>query len=164
MTLIDIERPAVVDDDAVLAVPAAPATDAIATVPRPRPERRRLFADLTGGMHRKWGVALVVAWVVVIAVGLAVEPAPANPDAAPPLIADLLSTVLMGTWGAMAAGIFQGRRFAAAASFGGAVVLLGLTMGCPLSGHHGGIGTWWGVQLLGAGALIALSGKALRRS
>ncbi len=166
MTLIDIERPEVIDDDRAGEVPApTPApTPKTAVEAAPRPPRRRVFADLAGPLRRSWGVALVAAWFVVIAVGLAVEPAPVNPDAAPPLVADLMSTVLMGAWGAMAAGIFQGRRFAAAASLGGGVVLLALTLGCPLSGHHAGIGAWWGIQLVGAAALLTLSRKALRSS
>jgi len=166
MTLIDIERPAVTDDDGAAPAPAnapTPAPERAAAVPRPRPERRRLFADLAGPLSRRWGVALVGAWVVVVAVGLAVEPPPANPDAVP-LVANLMSTALMGTWGAMAAGIFQGRRFAAAASLAGGGLLLALTLGCPLSGHHHGIGAWWGIQLVGAAALLALSRRALRSS
>jgi peptidoglycan/LPS O-acetylase OafA/YrhL len=115
-------------------------------------------------LSRSWGLALAVAWVVVVAVGMAVEPAPANPDAPVPLVADLLSTGLMATWGAMAAGIFQRRRFAAAASVVGGLGLLALTVACPASGHHGGIGAWWGVQMVGVVGLLALSGRALRSS
>jgi len=163
MTIIDIERPTVTDAETAPVAPvpvvreAAPAAD-------PRPPRRRLFAELGGPLSRSWGLALAVAWVVVVAVGMAVEPAPANPDAPVPLIADLLSTGLMATWGAMAAGIFQRRRFAAAASVVGGLGLLALTVACPASGHHGGIGAWWGVQMVGVVGLLALSGRALRSS
>ncbi len=178
MTLIDIRGPEVTDEAHATAVAAqsapAPATvrttaptPATATPPArpgtPRPVRRRLFDDLAGPLSRSWGFALVVAWVVVVAVGLAVEPAAADPDAAPPLIAEVLSTGLMATWGAMAAGVFQRRRFAAAASLVGGAGLLALTLGCPLSGHHT-FGAWWGIQLVGAVALLALSRRALHSS
>jgi hypothetical protein len=131
-----------------------------------QPERdgRRLLADLAEPLSRSWGLALVVAWVVVIAVGLAVEPAPFEPDAPVPLAADLLSMGLLTAWGAMAAGVIQGRRFAGAASLVGGLGLLALTLGCPLSGHHAGIGAWWGVQIVGAVGLVALSRRALRSS
>ena len=161
MTIIDIERPTVTHEE----TPVVPATvvPAPASAAAPR-SPRRLFANLGGPLRRSWGITLAVAWVVVVAVGLVVEPAPTNPDAAVPLLADLVSTGLMATWGAMAAGIFQRRRFAAAASLVGGIGLLALTIACPASGHHAGIGAWWGVQLVGAGALLALSGRALRSS
>jgi hypothetical protein len=170
MTLIDIELPEATPDDTVAAStpattearPPVAAPPTPATTRRPRPPGRALLDDLAEPLSRRWGLALVGAWVVVIAIGLALEPAAANPDAAPPFFADLLSTGLLATWGAMAAGIFQGRRLAAAASFVGAVGLLALTLGCPLSGHHSGIGAWWGIQIVGALSLLALSRKALR--
>jgi hypothetical protein len=162
MTLIDFERPEVSDDRATAAATAPPAP-AIAPETPARPPRRRMFADLAGPLSRTWGFALVAAWVVVVAVGLAVEPAPVNPDAPVPLVATLLSNGLLMTWGAMAAGVFQRRRFAAASSLVGGVGLLALTLGCPLSGHHT-FGAWWGVQLVGAVGLLALSRRALRSS
>ena len=169
MTLIDIERPAVTDDDPrprspwpppVAEAPPAPAPPPHAPETAPRP-RRRLFADLGAPLSRTWGLALIGAWIVVVAVGMAVEPAPVNPDAPVPLAADLLNTGLLLAWGSMAAGVFQRRRLAAAASLVGGLGLLALTVACPTSGHHG-FGAWWGVQLVGVAALLALSGRALR--
>jgi hypothetical protein len=159
MTIIDIERPPVTDDDGPSTVAQPPAPLPAATIDAPR---RPLFGDLGGPLSRSWGFVLMAAWVLVIAVGLAVEPAPADPDAPVPLVADLLSMGLLTAWGAMAAGVFQRRRFAAAASLVAGVGLLALTLGCPVSGHHGGIGAWWGVQMAGAVGLLALSGRALR--
>ncbi len=167
MTIIDIERPTVTHEEPTPVGPAPATTDIARTAGQrtaPAAPRRRLLADLGQPLSRSWGFVLVAAWVVVVAVGLAVEPAPANPDAPVPLIADLLSTGLMVAWGAMAAGIVQRRRFAAVASLVGGLGLLALTVGCPVSGHHGGIGAWWGVQLVGAFVLLALSGRALRSS
>jgi peptidoglycan/LPS O-acetylase OafA/YrhL len=172
MSIIDIERPEAHEDHApaIATEPPAPsravATPAPPQVSEPTPTapRRRLFADLAGPLSRNWGIVLMVAWVVVVAVGLAIEPAPANPDAPIPLYADLISTGMLAAWGAMAAGVFQRRRFAAAASMVGGVALLGLTLACPLTGHHSSIGAWWGIQLVGAAGLLALSGRALRSS
>ncbi len=166
MTIIDIEVPPVTHDDHAPPVaerPAPAVVPATAPEPAPRAPRRRLFADLAGPLSLSWAIGLAVAWVVVVAVGLAVEPAPVNPDAAPPLLADLLSTFLLGTWGAMVAGMFQRRRLTAVASLAGAAGLLTLTLGCPTSGHHG-FGAWWGVQIVGAVGLLALSRRALRSS
>lgn len=152
MTVIDLEPPPIDHEP----TPTRPKPTS------PRPPRRRLWDDLPAPLSRSWGVALVAAWVVVVAVGLAVEPAPANPDAAPPLVAELLSTAMMVAWGALAVGVVQGRRLAAVASLGGAVMLTALTLGCPLSGHHGGVGAWFAIQLAGAFALVVLSARALR--
>ena len=60
-------------------------------------------------------------------------------------------------------GIAQRRRYTAAASLAGAGVLGVMAIACPASGHHA-IGAWWGVQMVGVAALLALSGKALRSS
>ena len=179
MSVIDIELPEAHDDRSPAIAPeppvpsrplarravAAPAPPSVTSEPAAGGlSRRHLFADLAGPLSRNWGMALMVAWVVVVAVGLAVEPAPANPNAPVPLYADLISTGMLAAWGAMAAGVLQRRRFGAAASMVGGVALLGLTLACPLTGHHTSIGAWWGVQLVGAVGLLALSGRALRAS
>ena len=104
-----------------------------------------------------------MAWVIVMVVGIAVEPAPADPNAAVPLAIDLLSLAQLSLWGAMLVGIAQRRRYAATASLAGAAVLTVMAIACPASGHHA-IGAWWGVQMVGVAALLALSGKALRSS
>jgi hypothetical protein len=162
MTIIDIELPptppAEVTDEEQVAASAAPAPSAA-----PDPLWRRIVADLDQPLSRAWGIALVVAWVVVMAVGVAVEPAPANPDAGIPLAIDLLSVAQMSMWWVMAVGIVQRRRFTAAASLAAAGVLAVMAIACPASGHHA-IGAWWGVQMVGVVSLLVLSGKALRSS
>ena len=40
--------------------------------------------------------------------------------------------------------------------------LVAMTIACPVSGHHPGIGAWWVFQAAGSLALIAASGRALR--
>jgi hypothetical protein len=176
MTIIDIELPQVTHEDEPTTATAAPpalvrpsgakaAPPVVTPAPEaaPRAPRRRLFADMAGPLSGSWVIGLAVAWVVVVAVGHAVQPVPVDPDAPVPLIADVLNTFLLGTLGAMAAGMFQRRRFTAVASMAGATGLLALTLGCPLSGHHT-FGAWWGVQIVGAVALLAISRRALRSS
>jgi hypothetical protein len=161
MTIIDIEGPAtppaqVTDDGggATVRPPSPPVAD---------PRWRRLVADLDRPMSLEWGIALVVAWVVVMIVGVAVEPAPANPDAPVPLAVDLLALAQLSLWAVMAVGLFQRRRYTAAASLAGAGVLAVMAIACPASGHHA-VGAWWGVQMVGVSALLFVSGKALRSS
>jgi hypothetical protein len=169
MTIIDIEQPptppAEITDDARSAAPpaapTAPVTRPPTVVSEPRWQRIATGLDRTLGIE--WGIALAVAWVVVMLVGIAVEPAPANPNAAVPLAVDLLALAQMSLWGVMAVGIVQRRRYTAAASLAGAGVLAVMAIACPASGHHA-IGAWWGVQMVGVAALLALSGKALRSS
>lgn len=152
MTSIDIEQPP---------TPPAEVTRPPAVAAETR--RQRIATGLDRPLGIEWGVALAVAWVVVMFVGIAVEPAPANPDAAVPLAVDLLSLAQLSLWGVMAVGIAQRRRYTAAASLAGAGVLAVMAIACPASGHHA-IGAWWGVQMVGVAALLALSGKALRSS
>ena len=148
MTIIDIEQPP---------TPPAEVTHNAQT------RWQRIAAGLDRPLGIEWGIALAVAWVVVMFVGIAVEPAPANPDAAVPLAVDLLSLAQLSLWGMMAVGIVQRRRYTAAASLVGAGVLGVMAIACPASSHHA-IGAWWGVQMMGVAALLALSGKALRSS
>lgn len=110
----------------------------------------------------RWVIALAVSWPSLFALGGAIEPTPANPDAAPPLFVDLLIVpFLFGLLGA-GIGLASRRRWAAAASLVAAVALLGGAIACPTSGHHTEIGLWWFGQLMIAATLIDLSRRALR--
>lgn len=126
-------------------------------VPVRRPMLRRLREPLAAGS----GVRLTVAWIVVFCAGVAVEPAAAADDESLGLAGGLIVAALMVSWLGMAAGFLAGRRYGAVASLAGAVVLVGMTIGCPTSGHHVAIGAWWYVQLIGSSALVAGSLKAL---
>ncbi|MGH9281649.1 MAG: hypothetical protein ACRD0S_01795, partial [Acidimicrobiales bacterium] len=99
----------------------------------------------------------------VFAGAVAVEPAPAS-DGPEPLWASFLFLALMGSLGAMAAGLARGRRLGLLASVGaGGLALVGTVM-CPVSDHHAGIGAWWFVQMIGFTGLIAASLAGLRRT
>jgi hypothetical protein len=91
---------------------------------------------------------------------MAIEPAPANPDAAQPLIEVLMAWVLLGAWaGAAATGL---RRRPQALNWAAAVcgLTVVLTIGCPASGHHT-IGMWWFGELAAGLAATAIALGAL---
>ena len=137
-----------------LAVPAGP-TAAI--------EKRRIAVDLKAPLSGGWAVALVVAWVAIYITGVNLEPAPADPEAAPSGAEMVFALGLVGAWIVMAVGLARRRRSGAAASFVAAVLLVVLTFGCVLTGHHAGIGAWWWFELAGSTTLVGLSGRALRQ-
>jgi hypothetical protein len=116
--------------------------------------------ELTDELSRGWARFLTIAWIVVFSLGATLEPAPANPDAMP-FLAGVLATGLMTGWVVMAAGFAQHRRYGAAGSLGAAGVLAAMTVACPLSGHHAGIGAWWWFEVAGSVALLAASRAAL---
>lgn len=108
-----------------------------------------------------WG--LLAAWVAVIALAIAIEPAPTRPEAAEPLWSGLWAIAMMGTLVATGVGLARRERsgFLASAVAGG-VALFGSVM-CPVSGHHS-VGAWWFVQMAGFAALGVLSLAGLRLS
>ena len=108
----------------------------------------------------RWIAVLTSAWVVIFGLGVALEPAPTGEEAFP-LIGTAFVLALMGCWAGMAAGFLQRRRSGAVASAAGAGLLVLITVACPVSGHHAGIGPWWGFQLVGSLALLGLSRAAL---
>ena len=112
-------------------------------------------------LSRRWVAVLSGAWVTIFTLGVAVEPSSAGEEAYP-LVGTLLALALLGSWATMVSGFLRGRRYGAVASVAGAACLVGMTVGCPLSGHHAGIGAWWGVQLVGSLMLLGLGRAALR--
>ena len=136
--------------------PAAARTDP-APAATGRPRRAALTDPLSGG----WALFLTVAWVTIFTIGVALEPAPANEDAMPLLGAVLMSGLMTG-WVVMAAGFAHRRRYGAAGSLGSAGVLVAMTIACPLSRHHAGIGAWWWFEVGGSLTLVAASRAALR--
>jgi hypothetical protein len=110
-----------------------------------------------------WAVAGAVAWVVLLAVGIAVEPPPADPNAVDPWFVDALGMILLVALLSAFAGFGLRRRWGPAASLVASGLLLLSTVMCPVSGHHAGIGAWWVVQLGCALALVTTSALGLRR-
>jgi hypothetical protein len=136
--------------------PTAPATQPAATATGPG--RRAALTDRLSG---RWALFLTVAWVTIFTIGAALEPTPADEEAMPLLGAVLVSGLMLG-WMVMAAGFAQRRRYGAVASLGAAGVLVAMTIACPLSGHHVGVGAWWWFEVGGSLTLVAASRAALR--
>ncbi|MGH8974133.1 MAG: hypothetical protein ACRD0C_13140 [Acidimicrobiia bacterium] len=124
--------------------------------------QRAEVAPVREGLTGRWAAVLAGAWVSIFSLGVALEPAPTGEEAFP-LVATAFALALMGSWAVMAAGFLQRRRFGAVASAAGAACLVVMTVACPVSGHHSGIGIWWGFQLAGSLTLLGLSRAALAR-
>ena len=103
-----------------------------------------------------WAKAVGLAWAVGLPAGLALEPAPTQPDAVPSVLGTVLSFALISLLAATASGLVQRARWGFAASAGGAFLLAGMAIACPVSGHHA-MGLWWVGQAAIAVGLMALS-------
>jgi hypothetical protein len=156
------------DDDELVALEAAwgaptarpPATTGQAAAAADRaPLARRLLVPITA----RWAGIGAVAWVVLLAVGIAVEPPPTNPDAVDPWFVEAVGTLLLGTLLLAFAGFWLRQRWSQAASLVAAGMLVGSTLACPASGHHA-VGAWWVVQLGCGLGLVAVSALGLRRT
>jgi len=143
--------------------PTTPGT-APDTAPRPdaapRPDtqawlRERISSDVA--------LFVGVAWYVLFFVGMALEPEPAHPEVIPAWLSATIDVTLVGLLGVMAAGLIARRRWGLVASMGAATLFVGLSVACPVTGHHG-FGAWWYAQMACAFGLVAISGAALRRT
>jgi len=105
-----------------------------------------------------WAVFAGLVGPAVAAFCLAVEPPPANPNAPEPLIATLVGLALMIAWGGAA--VTAGQRRSSALTWASVVggLSMAMTITCPLSGHHTGIGMWWIGQFIVCGAAWAIAG------
>ena len=157
------------DDTEVVALEAAwaapqpqPAsrTDQLVAAATRAPLAERLLEPITA----RWALTGAVAWVVLLAVGIAVEPPPANPNAVDPWFVSALGTLLLGVLLLAFAGFCLRRRWSLAASLVAAGMLVLSTLMCPVSGHHAGVGAWWFVQLGCGLGLVAASTLGLQRT
>lgn len=154
-------------DDELVALEAA----WLAPQPRPPASTGRLAAAARAPLARRllepitarWAGIGAVAWVVGLAVGIAVEPPPTNPNAVDPWFVNALGTLLLGTLLLAFAGFWLRRRWSLAASLVAAGMLVGSTLACPASGHHA-VGAWWVVQLGCGLGLVAASALGLQRT
>jgi peptidoglycan/LPS O-acetylase OafA/YrhL len=112
----------------------------------------------------RWAGVGAVAWVVLLAVGIAVEPPPTNPNAVDPWFVSALGTMLLGMLLLAFAGFWLRRRWSLAASLVAAGLLVLSTVMCPVSGHHTGVGAWWVIQLGCGLGLVAASTLGLQRT
>jgi len=140
-------------------VPPAAAGNRPAAAVLPTSLRGRLLEPLSG----RWAAIGAVAWVVLLGIGIAVEPPPTNPNAVDPWFLNLLGTVLLAAVVAAFAGFWLRRRWSMAASLLASGLLVVSTVACPVSGHHSQVGAWWFVQLGCGLGLVMTSALGLRR-
>ena len=130
--------------------------------PEPRQSRLRWAAepDVVGGA---WPVGIGLAWYAAFTLVSATTPAPPRPEA---LSAwdTAIHLAVFAVIGAMAVGLARRSRAGLLASVGGALLMLGLVVACPVSGHHEQVGAWWFGQLGAFTALTAVSLVGLKRS
>jgi hypothetical protein len=121
--------------------------------------RERLLEPLSG----RWAAIGAVAWVVLLGIGITVEPQPTNPNVVDPWFLNVLGTVLVATVVAAFAGFWLRQRWSLAASLLASGLLVVSTVACPASGHHTQLGAWWVVQLGCGLGLVTTSALGLRR-
>jgi hypothetical protein len=138
--------------------PAAAGQGPAVTIPRSS-LRSRLVEPITG----RWAAIGAVAWVVLLGIGIAVEPPPTNPDAVDPWFVDALGAIMLAAVVGAFTGFWLRRRWSLAASLVASGLLVASTLACPVSGHHTQVGAWWVVQLGCGLGLVAASILGLRR-
>jgi hypothetical protein len=100
-------------------------------------------------------------WIAVVFIASALEPPPANPNAAP-VLAAVLTTLFIAGMGATALLALTGSRSrTAVASLYTGAVALAMTIACPAVGHHH-LAPWWFAQLAVVMAPIVWSFGQLR--
>ncbi|MGH9222481.1 MAG: hypothetical protein ACRD2W_01480, partial [Acidimicrobiales bacterium] len=125
--------------------------------------RHRVRRPADRRLDRRTAMWLGIGCPAITAINIAIEPVPADPQAPVPVAASLL--FLAFTAAVVATSVFAARRetkifpYAVAAGVGAVV----LTVTCPMSGHHAGIGWWWYTQMALSAGFLAVSAGAWRR-
>jgi hypothetical protein len=138
--------------------PAVAGSRPAVTVARSSPLGR-----LLGPISGRWAAIGATAWVVLLGIGIAVEPPPANPNAVEPWFVEALGMMVLTAVVGAFAGFWLRRRWSLAASLLASGLLVVSTVACPASGHHTNVGAWWVVQLGCGLGLVATSILGLRR-
>jgi hypothetical protein len=139
--LIDARR------DGVPAIPRAPLARA-----HPMGERLRVG----------WALALGLGWPLTFMVSAALEPVPAEPEAAVPLVVALASLLFLAALAGAVIAAAVRHPVAAPAGVVAGVVALVFSVACPVSGHHA-LGPWWVAQIGITTAMLAVCVAALGR-
>jgi hypothetical protein len=113
-----------------------------------------------GRLTPTWSGILGFGWPLAVVVSIALEPAPADPEAAVPVIVSLASLALFAAL--VATAVAAGNRHPSAAVAGVVTGLIAVACGaaCPATGHHA-IGPWWFGQMGLTLAMLAVSAAAL---
>jgi hypothetical protein len=137
-----------------------PATGERPAVALPRrPLQERMLEPISG----RWAAIGAVAWIVLVGIGIAVEPQPTNPNAVDPWFLNMLGAVLGAVVVTAFAGFWLRQRWSMVASLLASGLLVVSTIACPASGHHTQLGAWWIVQLGCGLGLVTTSTLGLRR-
>ena len=115
-----------------------------------------------GRLTPTWSGILGFGWPLAVVVSIALEPAPADPEAAVPVIVSLASLALFAALVATAVAAGNRHPSAAVAGVVTGLIALGFTVTCPVSGHHT-LGAWWFGQLALTLAMLGVSAAALGR-
>jgi len=158
------DREIVAFQGAGVASPAASRPVATSDGPAVAVPRTPLGVRLLEPITVRWPAIGSIAWVVLLAIGIAVEPPPTNPNAVDPWFVSALGTLLLLALGSTLVGFWLRRRWGLAASLLASGMLVLSTVMCPVSGHHTGVGAWWVVQLGCGLGLVAASGLGLHRA
>jgi hypothetical protein len=130
------------------------------------PTIRRVGADesrpVTDRLTPTWAGILGFGWPLATVASIALEPAPADPEAAVPIVVALASLGLFVALVATAVAAGNRHPVAAVAGVVTGIIALGFTVTCPVSGHHT-FGAWWYGQLGVTLAMLAISVAALGR-
>ena len=84
---------------------------------------------------------------VIAAVCVALEPAPADPEAGDPVVSVVLAYALLVAWLGAAATALGRRPAALGWATAVAGVSVAMTVTCPTSGHHSAVAGWWVAQM-----------------
>jgi hypothetical protein len=117
---------------------------------------------VTDRLTPTWAGILGFGWPLAIVASIALEPTPADPEAAVPVVVSLAS---MGLFAALVAtAVAAGNRHpsAAIAAVVTGLLALGFTVSCPVSGHHT-FGAWWFGQMALTLPMLGASLAALGR-
>ena len=112
-------------------------------------------------LDRGQTLTFITMWIVVVFLASALEPPPANPNAAPVLAAVLTTLFIAGMGATALLALTRSRSHTAVASLYTGAVALAMTIACPAVGHHH-LAPWWFAQLAVVMAPIIWSFGQLR--
>lgn len=118
--------------------------------------------SLSDRLSLGWVIGLAASWPPLFALGLAIEPRPADGEAPGTVLGAVAALTFLLAVLAAGIGLAFRQRWGAVASLVAAISLVGLSIDCLNSGHHSPVGAWWFGQLMIAGTLAELSRRALR--
>lgn len=104
--------------------------------------------------RRRRSTPLAVAWLVLVPLAVALQPAAAAAEAG--LLDHVVSYALLASVVMAVSGVGRGASWGGGASLGAAGIFLASTFACPATGHHA-FGLWWFGQVAIAASLVVMS-------